>query len=175
MERKRKSTKKNTTDEGDVKEQARFKGHSNIEKNGNKRYNKKTFYNEYATNMMQWANSASTEVGDLKILSNKGKWVLLEATENGCIELRSGTYKEMKHLEQTYRNATDSLYGHIEKFRSGERRDTWYLFNSKNRGYDDRNGEQNGSQEFQIDSERDNEHLRSGDKGESVKRQDRVI
>ena len=168
----RKRTTEETTDtanEDDLQYQARFKGLSNIEKNGNTRYNKKTLYNEYATNMMQWANSASTEVGDLKILSNKGKWVLLEATENGCIELSSGTYKEMRQLEQTYRNATDEIYGNLEGFRSDERRDTWDLFNSKNRGNDDRNGEQNGSQGIQTDSERDNEHLWTGDKREFIK------
>ena len=52
---------------------------------------KKSYYNEYQTNAMQWAYSASTKVGDTKILSVNGKsFALLEATENGYIEIARG-------------------------------------------------------------------------------------
>lgn len=152
----------------DIRYQDRFNGQSDIEKNNKKSYNKNSYYNEFNTLAMQWAYAPGTKTGDLKMLPRKNKWVLIESIEDGFIELYSGTYKEMKHLEQTYRNATDSLYGHIEAFRAGERRDTWDLFSAEDRGYDDRDGEQAGSQRLQVDSERNDEHLRSSDKRESV-------
>ena len=113
---------------------------------------------------MQWAYSANTQSGDMNVFKRKNKWVLIEATDNGYIELSSGHYKEMKNLEQIYRTATDEIYGNLESIRIERGTDTWDLLNSGNRRNDDRNGGQIGSKKIQADTKRNNEHLLSGDR-----------
>ena len=39
--------------------------------------------NEFATLAMQWAHSDKTEIGEQMYFHRKGRWVLLEKTENG--------------------------------------------------------------------------------------------
>ena len=60
---------------------------------------RKNYYNEFNTLAMQWAYSASTKPGDVKIFNNNGKYfTLIEATGDGYVELASGNYKEVKKL-----------------------------------------------------------------------------
>ena len=55
---------------------------------------------------MQWAYSSSTQIGDRKILykPNTSKSVLIEATKDGVgfIELKTGTYEQLREDEKTY-------------------------------------------------------------------------
>ncbi|MBQ7314388.1 MAG: hypothetical protein IJW83_00045 [Clostridia bacterium] len=45
--------------------------------------------NEFATLAMQWAHSDKTEIGEQKFFYRKGKWVLLEKSEDGFVEMGS--------------------------------------------------------------------------------------
>ena len=126
----------------------------------------KTRYDEFRTNAMIWANSANTQVGDTKIFNNRGKsFVLVEATENGYIEVESGSYDELRSIyEQTYRKTTNKVYEHSKALQSEQGRDFFNLFNDENRtnvgGYSEKIGEER----FQNDTSRNNEYLQSSDK-----------
>ena len=71
--------------------------------------------NEFATNAMQWAYSSKTEIGEQKLFYRKGKWVLLEKTDDGYIEIATYTPKQYdfiskeisKHNEKLYYRGTD--------------------------------------------------------------------
>ena len=165
---------KNTTDEGDVKHQARFKGHSNIENNGKNRYNKHSFYSNFDSLAMNWAHHPDTKVGDTNIFFRNDVAVLVEATDNGFFEISSGNYEEMRFInEQAHRKPNRGLYANLNRIEARRNADSWDLQYVENGRYDVRDAQQDESQGVQVDSERDNEHLRSGDKRESVKFQDR--
>ena len=129
-----------------------------------------SMYNEYATNLMQWAYSASTQIGDVKIFNNNGKnFVLLKATENGPIELISGNYAEVKKLEEEYRQidiTNDSVYVYSSTLWNGEAgniADDGAVENSEKYAESGYSTTRTG---LQSDTSRSNEHLRSGDRGE---------
>ena len=165
---------KNTTDEGDVKHQARFKGHSNIENNGKNRYNKHSFYSNFDSLAMNWAHHPDTKVGDTNIFFRNDVAVLVEATDNGFFEISSGNYEEMRFInEQAHRKPNRGLYANLNRIEARRNADSWDLQYVENGRYDVRDAQQDESQGVQVDSERDNEHLRPGDKRESVKFQDR--
>lgn len=167
-------TQKNTTVEDDAKEQARFKGHTNIEKNGKKRYNKRSFYSSFDSLAMNWAYHPDTQVGDTNIFFRNNVAVLVEATENGFIEISSGKYEKVRSVyEQAHRETNRGLYANLSRIESRRGTDSWDLQYAEDGRYDVRDAQQNESQGFQTDSERDDEHLWSGDKREPVKRQDR--
>ena len=156
---------KNTTSEGDVKFMARY-----VEK-GKKRY-----YNEFNSLAMRWAYSASTNVGDTKIFNDKGRsFALLEATEDGYIEIARGSYKEVySEYEQLYSQKDRSFHGYLEEIRSAKRGDFRNLQSTENRGDVTRDNQQIGSQKIQDKSTRNNEYLQSSDKGKhSIKHSDR--
>lgn len=73
--------------EGDDESRAAKK----VDKQLPKRYNKRKVLptDEYATNAMIWAHSDKTSVGERKLFYRKGKWVLLEKSNDGFVELKS--------------------------------------------------------------------------------------
>ena len=126
----------------------------------------KTRYDEFRTNAMIWANSANTQVGDTKIFNNRGKgFALVEATENGYIEVESGSYDELRsNYEQTYRKTTNKVYEYSKVLQSEQGRDFFDLFNDENRTNVGRYSEKIGEERFQNDTSRNNEYLQSSDK-----------
>ena len=91
----------------------------NEEYNGSANYSIKSKYNEYNTIGMQWAYSSSTQIGDKKVLYNpyKKKYVLAEATKDdlGFIELKSGTYKQMREDEKFYESNKQGEFSDDER------------------------------------------------------------
>lgn len=81
---------------------------------------KKTAYNEYNTNAMQWAKSASRNADDMKVLYDprRGEYFLIGVSQDsdmGFIELNSGTKNEMEqelidYAERIHVNATTKAF-----------------------------------------------------------------
>ena len=118
---------------------------------------------------MQWAYNPGTDVGDINIFNRNGKeFVLIEATENGYVELANGEYEEMISFERSYKEATNEIYGNYEGYGADKGTDTWNLQPVKNRADGDRNTGAVSGQRLQTDSSADNEHLRSSNKGKSI-------
>ena len=68
-----------------------------INSEGNIEY---SIYDEFKTNVMQWARHPDTKPGDAKIFNRKWReFVLLEATEDGYVELKTGKYRHFKGME----------------------------------------------------------------------------
>lgn len=129
---------------------------------------RKNYYNEFHTNAMQWAYSASTKTGDTKILSVNGKsFALLESTEDGYIEIARGNYKEvLGQYEEMQRRADNSFYGYAQKIRSDKSGNLrTELSNKRVGGHVAEDSRQAGRERLQTDGTGNNEHLRSGDKG----------
>ena len=102
--------------------------HRDVEK-GKKRY-----YNELNSLAMQWAYSASTNVGDTKIFNDRGKsFVVLEATEDGYIEIARGSYEEVKELEQIYNAENEGFDRYAETYKSIKGTSDSGLWESPNR------------------------------------------
>ena len=122
---------------------------------------------------MQWRYKADTEVGDLNIINGKGGFALLEATDNGYVEIAKGSWRELKELkaeyERAYKKTDKTVYEHYDSYGLDEGADTWDLQFSENGRNGNRNFEHIGRWEFQADSERGNEYRRLGDKEEPLK------
>lgn len=122
---------------------------------------------------MQWAYSNKTNVGDTKVFNKNGKnYVLLEATEDGYIEIASGNYEKVRaDYENSYNKANNGVYGNIKRIRSEERRNIRNNTFDKNRRYDDRDSGQNRNEISQNNITRNNEHLRTSNQetSENVK------
>ena len=65
---------------------------------------------EFATNAMQWAYSAKTEIGEHKFFYRKGKWVLLEKSDKGYIELATYTSKQYDFISKEISKQNEKLY-----------------------------------------------------------------
>ena len=67
---------------------------------------KRTMYNEYNTNGMQWAYNGSTDIGDIRTLYKPAakKYALIKATKEdiGFIELSLGTLQELQEEMKNY-------------------------------------------------------------------------
>ena len=72
---------------------------------------------EYATYAMQWAYSDKTAVGEQKLFYRKGKWVLLEKSDDGFVEMGSYSDKQRKIIAEELKNYNEELY----EQRTGER------------------------------------------------------
>ena len=59
-----------------------------IDKPTQKKYNKRAYTNEFETNAMIWAHSDKTYIGEQKLFYRKGKWVLLEKSDDGYNQKR---------------------------------------------------------------------------------------
>lgn len=100
------------------------------------RYSVKTTRDEFRTNAMIWANSADTKVGDTKILFGGGKgFALLEATENGYIEIARGDYDVVKGAKDYYERtnrAGEILDRYAESLETERRRNNWHFSTFEN-------------------------------------------
>lgn len=91
--------------------------------------------------------------------------ILFEATDDGYVEVSRGSYENLRdYYEQTYRRATDEIYGNLEGFESNKGRDIWNLHLHEDRRDDDGGLGKNEKEKFQIREKRNNEH--SGGSGE---------
>ncbi len=155
-----KATEK-TAQERVNEQSAETKSSTNLEIKTNEEYNevvshslkKKTPYNEYNTIGMQWAYSSSTQIGDRKILykPNTSKSVLIEATKDGVgfIELKTGTYEQLREDEKTYESNKEGKFlddegaidTAIHNFESGQNHNTWDNVDVGNRGTGIQNAE----------------------------------
>ena len=85
-----------------------------IDKSTQKKYNKRAYTNEFETNAMIWAHSDKTHIGEQKLFYRKGKWVLLEKSDDGFVELASYTEKQRseiaKEIEEYNENIREDLF-----------------------------------------------------------------
>lgn len=131
-------------------------------------------YDEFKTNSMQWAYHPETKPGDVKIFNRRGReFVLLEATNDGFVELKVGNYKEVRtKYERACRDANDEIYGNLESFESDRRRNNWDRVHDRGRrerrGNDGRYIRQDERKGLQTDTAGSNEYLRNSDKREPV-------
>ena len=65
---------------------------------------------DYATNAMQWAYSVKTSVGEQKIFYRKGKWVLLEKSEDGFVEIGQYTSRQYDFISKEINKHNEELY-----------------------------------------------------------------
>lgn len=135
-----------------------------VDNDGEVRYNKSK-YNEFNTLAMQWAYSASTKTGDTKVLNRNGKeFVLLEATDDGYVELYSGTYEGAKALEKTYRRTDEKIYEYIEGFETDKDGNSLYSIGTNDTTNAVGMLEDVRGKEIQNNSSRNAKHLQSSDK-----------
>lgn len=100
--------------------------------------NRKSRYDEFNTLAMQWAYSNKTNVGDTKVFNKNGKnYVLIEATEDGYIEIASGNYEKVSDIYgRIYNEATEYSLWSFKENRSSKRgniRNNAHTGNSRNR------------------------------------------
>jgi len=108
------------------------------------------------------------------VFNVKGKYfTLLEATDDGYIEIAKGTYEEVRKLEEKYQEPRDTVYVHTEMFRAYKRGNTSNYGTTENSGQYERSSRYSGRERLQADSTRDNEYLQSSDKESSIKKSDR--
>ncbi len=130
---------------------------------------KRTTYNEYQTNALMWARDTDRKVGDITILSANGKYfALIEATEDGFIELRKGSYKGVKaEYERIHSEKDTSFYEDIKEIRTERNANLWDMQHAGDGRNDVGDSGQTGSQRLQTDASRNNEHLRSSNQGKT--------
>ena len=138
-----------------------------------KSYNKNSYYNEFDSLAMRWRNKADTQSGDMNIISGKGGFVLLEATDYGYTELARGTWSDMKELkaeyEQAHKETDKTVYEHYDSYGFDEGADDWNLQLSENGTDGNGNSENISRRRLQTDTERSNEYRRLGDKEKLIK------
>ena len=137
---------------------------------------RKTSYNEFATLAMRWANQANRQSGDTTILydEKRKKFSLLEATEDGYLEVTAGRYEKVRSFyEQAHREADSDIHADSNQARTERGRGVWGLQPSQDGGHDVRYVGSSGGEGLQTDTAGDDEHLRSGDQGEPVKKSSR--
>lgn len=116
---------------------------------------------------MQWRYNAATKVGDAKIIhKNLNTAVLLEATEDGYIEIKSGKYREVAKLyERAYREATVPIYEHFNSYGADKGRGDWDSFDDGIRGVSDSGAGSSTSKGVQNITPGDTKYNRQSDKG----------
>ena len=143
-----------------------------LENNKNKKYNK-SIYNEFNTLVMQWRYKFDTKVGDCNIFSIKSDiFALIEATDDGYIEIARGRYKNLKELkqlyEQTYGESIEKVYDNFEKLEADRGADSWNLFNDENGGYGNRDSYRNKESKISSDTSRSYEYSGQNNKAKST-------
>lgn len=137
-----------------------------VDKEKKKGNNKKRNYNEADTLFMQWSNSPSIPVGELKMFKRGNDWVWFEKSEDGCVEMYRGKYKkEVLNYGKTDTETDTSYDEDIKEIGLNNGRDLRNLLGIGNKGNADRYGRQTESQRFQPDTEGNNEYLRTGNIG----------
>jgi len=107
---------------------------------------RKSVYDEYASNVEQWAYSSATQTGDRKIFMNPKtrKYVLLEATEanGGFIELTTGKFDKVKEFLYEYTNtATEEFDRYVQIARIGQNNNGWDNDDANHIEHEGANGE----------------------------------
>ncbi len=137
-----------------------------------KSYNKSSYYNEFDSLAMSWRYKANTKVGDVNIVSGKGSFVLLEATEDGYVELARGNWSRVKELKAEYERAhketNESLHNYSEEYGVDRGTDTWDMFDDEDRRYGLENNTDFEKRRLQTNSSGSDEHSRSSDKGKPL-------
>lgn len=132
---------------------------------------KKSGYNEFKTLAMIWAHKTTRKSGDGNIIydGRRGKYILIEALEEGYFEVAAGTLGEMEALYERVHGKEDrGIHADINEARFRPRTGVWDMQLSQNRGHDAGDVRQTGGEELQDDSTRGNEHLRQGNQGKSI-------
>ena len=136
-------------------------------------FKRNSLYNEYATNVMQWANSASTKTDDIKVFNDRGKeFVLNMATEDGYIELARGNYEEVRELEQLYNAENEGFDRYAETYKSIERTSDSNLWEPPNRKMFGQNSRTVDKTQDGVEGNtttENAEYVRSSDKREHLK------
>ena len=122
---------------------------------------------------MSWAHSGRTQVGDVIILNRNGKdFALIKATEDGYIELFTGSFIEMRDAyERIHGKEVGSVYVNIETLRSEQGGDFRNNLYDEDGGYDVGDSGKIGSRGLQDNTSTNDENLRTRDKGVSGKRE----
>lgn len=130
---------------------------------------KRTSYNEFNTLAMRWAHSNKTAVGDTTIINRNGRnFVLIEATEEGYIELASGNYDRVRDInEQLYKESAVESRESFEEYRANKGTDRWDTVNAGDGGNGGRVNDSAGTEGLQSYSTGDNESLRTNSKESS--------
>ena len=147
--------------------------------NGNASYSMKSKYNEYNSFGMKWAYSSSTKIGDRNVLYKPRikKYVLVEATKEdvGFIELKTGTYKQLREDEKLYESNKQREFADNERdidtaihnFESGQNHNTRSNVDVGNRGtgiqnaeVSERKSESNKTADTQTDNGNLNDSIR---------------
>ena len=136
--------------------------------------NPKSYYSEFNTLAMQWAHGNKTKTGDITILNKKGKSVLIEATDDGFIELKSGNYEDIKKEWMKYdriqKEPTDVVDRIIDNAGINRGTSNWSSVYDGHRRNGNRNSETNKGTISKSNASTNDEHLRRSDNEE---RQDR--
>ena len=116
---------KNTTSNGKIDTEMKQSGRYNgVDTNGKKRYNKsRTSYNSFATEAMKWAHSDRTIIGEQKFFSKNDKWVLLEKSDDGFVEMGSYTNKQRIVIKEEVNLHNEQLRNSTETAREIVRED----------------------------------------------------
>ena len=142
-----------STAEGGVK-------HSNksLTNKDKKRYNKKTTYDEFTSNAMQWAYNDGTKIGDTKYLFNPNtdKHCIIEATKDskGFIiieELPPNKWREKYGRDNEVEKEGRSLHWNINQYESTKKRESDNSNSARHRGEDGRNVQFSQEDRFQGD------------------------
>ena len=66
--------------------------------------------NEYATNAMQWAYSTKTIIGEQKLFYRNGRWILLEKSDDGFVEMGTYSDKQRQIIAEEIKKYNEGLY-----------------------------------------------------------------
>ena len=95
-----------------------------VDKYTSKKYNRNRIpYNSFATEAMKWAHSDRTIIGEQKFFYKKGKWVLIEKSDDGYIEMGAFTDRERDIYAREIEIANEAIRDSIERTREGLRED----------------------------------------------------
>ena len=87
---------------------------------------------------------------------------MIQATEQGFVEVYSGKYKEMQEIERLYQEETQSTDRSIEEYESEQKPDSWNLFDVEN-GTNGRRHSYNSEESWnRTSATRNDESLRTG-------------
>lgn len=122
---------------------------------------------------MGWAKSADRKSGDVTIFYN-GKqkvFVAIRAIAGEYYTLAIGNYEEVREsYERVYSKQNRSLYGGLNRARSGKGSGLWNLQYDEDGGNDAGNSRSLGSTGVQVDSAGNLEYLWGRYRGKSIRR-----
>lgn len=121
--------------------------------------------NEFATLAMQWAYSDKTAIGEQKLFYRKGKWVLLEKSDDGFVEICQYTARQYDFISKEISRHNEELHhrGIDERiYRSTLRYENLGIDNPRNNrndvGQQAGNGRSGGIYQGESESNRGTDH-----------------